>query len=102
MIKHIVTWSLNGADAEERAEQTADIAARLSPLVDLVDGLDYLELHRDLDELDGNSDLILVSQFQSREALYEYIDHPAHLDAVAHIKGYFSGRAAIDFEVLSH
>lgn len=99
MIRHIVTWTLKSDDQEEKAAQTADIAARLSPLVDLVEGFDWLEIHSDMGGIDGNSDVLLVSQFASRDALNAYLDHPEHLAAVEVIREYFAGRAAIDYEV---
>ncbi|WBU37023.1 Dabb family protein [Homoserinibacter sp. YIM 151385] len=98
MIKHIVAWTLKTEDAAERQAQIADIAARLSPLVDLVEGLAWLEVHADLHETEGNSDVVLVSLFESRDALQAYQVHPEHEAAAAVIRGYAASRAAIDFE----
>ena len=99
MIRHIVTWRIDTGDRDEKAARVATIAAALAPMVDLVDGLDWLDVHADVHETDGNWDVVLVSQFQSRAALEAYQVHPQHVAAGGVIRSVVSERASIDYEL---
>ena len=54
-----------------------------------------------LDELHGprSWDVVLVSGFDSFEALQTYIQHPAHQEVVAYLEQVTETRAPVDFTV---
>jgi Stress responsive A/B Barrel Domain len=98
MITHIVAWKLNTEDAAGKAAAVAAIAGALEPLVDVIPELKDLKVYANGADIDGNSDAVLISHFDSIDDLRTYISHPAHVEAVEVVKANTAGRAAIDFE----
>ena len=89
-------WTLAATDPGRRDEDAAAIAAALQALVGVVPSLRSLVVTRNAEAIEGNSDLVLEAVFDDRAGLDAYLQHPAHLDAVAVVRARVSGRAAID------
>lgn len=98
MIQHIVAWSLASHDSAQRDADAEGVRSRLEALVGVVPGLRSLTVRRDVG-IDGNHDLVLVSELDDRAALDGYQTHPQHLEAVAFVKSVVSARAAVDVEL---
>ena len=96
MIRHIVMWTLAAADPAQRDDDAAQIATALQGLVGVVPSVRSLVVTRNVEAVEGNSDLVLEAVFDDRAGLDAYLVHPAHLDAVAIVRARVNGRAAID------
>ncbi|MDH6182045.1 hypothetical protein M2152_002227 [Microbacteriaceae bacterium SG_E_30_P1] len=99
MIKHIVVWKLAATDDSAKAEATEEIRAVLTPLVDVIEGLRTLTVHANEAYFDMNWDVVLLSEFDSFEALAEYQVHPQHVAAAAVVHSHTTQRAGVDIEV---
>ena len=94
MVKHIVMYTLKeGVDKSAAVEK---IAGLLEPLVGQIEGLQWMEIN---ETFQGGMDYCLYSEFESRQALAEYADHPLHQEAKEHFFHLLDSRVAADYEV---
>ena len=94
MVKHIVLYTFKeGVNKEEAVQIVADA---LEPLVGKIDGLSWMEINQ---AYQGGMDYALYSEFESKEALAAYREHPAHLAAKEHFHHFLATRVAADYEV---
>jgi len=93
MVKHIVLYTLKeGVDKEEAVKLIASV---LEPLVGKIPGLLKMEIRRAYEGMD----YALYSEFESREAVTFYREHPLHLEAKSHFWHMLDSRVAADYEV---
>ena len=93
MVKHIVLYTLKeGLDKDESVKLIASV---LEPLVGQIPGLKHLEVRRAY----VGMDYALYSEFESKEDLLNYKEHPAHLAAKKHFHHFLNTRTAADYEV---
>lgn len=93
MVKHIVLYTLK--ENVDKEEAVALIASKLEPLVGVIPGLKHMEVRRAYQGLD----YALYSEFESREALAAYAEHPAHLEAKSHFWHLLDTRYSADYDV---
>ena len=94
MVKHIVVYTLQeGVDKPAAIEI---IRNALESLVGVIPGLRHMEIRA---TYQGSMDYALYSEFESREALANYRNHPAHLEAKSHFHHFLNTRIAADYEV---
>ncbi len=94
MVKHIVIYTLKADVDKQQAVEL--IASKLEPLVGVVPGLTHLEVRR---TYQGGMDYCLYSEFESREALAAYAEHPAHLAAKECFWHMLDSRVCADYDV---
>lgn len=99
MIRHIVFWRLNGETLDARQAQAADIKAALEGLNGQIPGLIHMEVGVDFSRGPDSTDIVLYSEFTSRQALAAYHDHPAHLKVAPLVKAARCERRVADYEV---
>ncbi len=96
MIKHIVMWRL-----DEQAGDKAGNALRLKRLLEglngRIPGLLRLEVGIDFSRDNDSSDVVLYSEFESRQALDAYQKHPAHAEVAPFVKAVRSERRVVDY-----
>ncbi len=92
MVKHIVLYTLK-ADVD-KAEAVAIVRSVLEPLVGKIPGLLHLEIRQAFNGMD----YALYSEFENREALQNYAQHPLHLEAKTHFHHFIATRVAADYE----
>ena len=94
MIKHIVIYTLK--EDVNKPEAIEIIRSQLEPLVGVIPGLQHMEIRA---AYQGGMDYALYSEFESKEALAAYREHPAHLAAKKHFHHFLSSRYCADYEV---
>jgi len=93
MVKHIVLYNFKeGVDKQEAVKIVASV---LEPLVGKIPGLKHLEIRQAFQGMD----YALYSEFESKEALEFYADHPLHAEAKTHFVHFIDTRVAADYEV---
>ena len=93
MVKHIVLYTLkDGVDKEEAVKLIASV---LEPLVGKIPDLLKMEIRRAYEGMD----YALYSEFESKEAVVAYREHPLHLEAKEHFWHMLGSRVAADYEV---
>lgn len=94
MVKHIVIYTLKQDVEKTNAVKT--IASLLEPLAGQIPGLRKLEVRP---VFQGGMDYCLYSEFESREALAAYAEHPLHLAAKEQFWDWLDSRVSADYEV---
>ena len=92
MVKHIVLYTLK--EGVDKDEAVALIASVLEPLVGKIPGLAHMEIRQAFQGMD----YALYSEFESREALAAYREHPLHLEAKSHFWHLLDKRVAADYD----
>ena len=93
MVKHIVLFNFKEGVDKDQAAETARTA--LEPLADRIPGVLKLEARRTY----AGADLALYCEFESREALTVYADHPLHVEAKGKFFHLLASRTAADYEI---
>ena len=99
MIKHIVAWNFKDEFShEENLENARKVKEQLEELKDIVSGIISIEVI--ISPLKSSSfDVVLVSEFESIEALNGYQVHDEHVKVGTFVKSVFKDRKCIDYEI---
>ena len=96
MINHVVSWALR--PELDRAATIEQIRTLLTGLVGVVPSIRTLRVVENVAYPDKNHDVAVVATFDDLAGLDEYQVHPQHQAAAAEIRGFVTGRAAIDWQ----
>lgn len=77
-IKHIVMWNLKGDNADEKRKAAEFIKESFEGLLGKIPGLSHIEIGIDISGIEYACDVVLYSEFSSKEALASYSSHPEH------------------------
>ena len=99
MIRHIVMWNVRGETREEKQANVERLQRSFHSLRGRVPGLLHLEIGVDASRIDYACDVVLVSDFASREALQAYATHPEHLRVKAELGDLRTARHQVDYEL---
>jgi Stress responsive A/B Barrel Domain len=99
MIKHIVMWNVRGDDAAARARNIALLKTEFESLRGRIPGLLHLEIGIDDSRIDYACDVVLITEFESRQALADYAQHPEHLRVRTALGDLRSARHQVDYEI---
>jgi hypothetical protein len=100
MIKHIVMWRLKDyAEGGTRAENALKMKKMLEDLQGQIPGLIRVEVGIDFLGSEQSFDVVLYTEFTSKESLELYQSHPLHRRAGEFIGAVREARAVVDFEV---
>ena len=99
MIRHIVMWRVRGDDEPTRAANAARVKREFESLIARVPGLVHLEVGLDESRIDYACDVVLVTDFDSREALAAYAEHPEHLRVRRALADLRTERHQVDYPV---
>ena len=92
MVKHIVMWTLN-----DEAKRDCEKITRFKSLLGVVDGLKAIEIGHNYNG--GKYDLVLLCEFDSREAQEKYQTHPAHVAIKEIVHSLTCGRECADYKI---
>jgi quinol monooxygenase YgiN len=99
MVKHIVFWKLKDeANGMSKAENAAGIKQKLEDLNGKIEGCIKLEVGFDFLHSSESADVVLYSEFESKEALDFYANHPLHKAVMPFIAEARSERRVVDYE----
>jgi hypothetical protein len=100
MIKHIVMWRVResalGCLKQENAKKLKVLLESLREKIAEIKGL---EVGINFAESETASDVVLVSEFDSKVALDGYQKHPEHLKVADFVKQVCAERRVVDYEV---
>lgn len=99
MIKHIVMWKLKGDTPEEKEASIRRVKAAFDGIVGVIPGLKSVEIGVDISGIEYACDVVLYSEFESKEALEGYAVHPEHLRIKESLLGVRVGRYQVDYAV---
>ena len=100
MIKHIVCWNLlNRTEPVQECSDALAIKAALEGLAGRIPGLLSIEVGFDFSRIEPARDLVLYSEFESKEALEAYQKHPLHVAAATGVvRPRTRDRVMVDYE----
>ncbi len=99
MIKHIVCWRLlNRTEPLHECADAVAIKTALEALRGQIPGLLHLEVGFDHSRQESAGDIVLYSEFSSREDLASYLVHPAHVEVGKIVRPRTKDRRMIDYE----
>ncbi len=102
MVKHIVIWRLKDEAHGLTKEQNALlIKEKLEALNGKIPGLIKLEVGVDFSRTESSADIVLYSEFESREALAGYQEHPLHKAIMPFVQEARLERRMVDYDVLN-
>lgn len=100
MVKHIVMWKLKEtAEGASKAENLKTAQAQLEALITKIPELKSLEVGIDFNRSAAAYDIVLVTAFESREALEAYQNHPEHRKVADFIGKIRQDRVVVDYEI---
>jgi len=97
-IKHIVMWRVAGDTPAARATNIGQLRQSFHSLRGQIPGLMHLELGADISGVDYACDVVLYSEFESRQALQAYASHPEHDRVKREVEGLRIARHQVDYE----
>lgn len=97
MVKHIVTFKLNGS-AEERLAVATAFKKALLELPSQIDVIESMEVGINANPAES-WDLVLIAVVKTMADVDIYAKHPAHIAAAAIIKNNKADRACVDYEL---
>lgn len=101
MIKHIVFWKLKEeANGMSKAENARQIKEKLEGLNGKIEGCIRLEVGFDFLHSPESADVVLYSEFESREALEHYAGHELHKAVMPFIAEARNERRVVDYEIV--
>lgn len=95
MVKHIVSFKLNGT-AEERREVAERFRDALLALPAVIEPLQSIEVGIN-DNSAEDWDVVLTALLPDMESVGVYARHPAHVAAAAILSGHKDARACVDY-----
>jgi len=99
MIKHVVMWKLKDfANGKSKSENALEIKHKLEALKEVIPGILKLEVGIDFSKTENSSDIVLYSEFDSRESLNKYQMHPEHEKLKPFVLSCRTERRIVDFE----
>ena len=79
-------------------EHIAEFCRKMLALRTTIEGIEHLEIGRDILHDARSWDLILIMRFASTETLRSYQQHPEHLKVMAFNQPFVADAASVDFE----
>ena len=98
MVYHIVMWKISDDVDKEKTANT--IKEKLEALNGQIDVIKDLTVGINFNETDAASDNVLVSKFETKADLSEYINHPLHKAVGAEfVRPNVKERRVVDYEI---
>jgi len=98
MIKHIVMFKLKElAEGRDKAGNIEELKAKLEALPASIEEIKFFEVGINFIEASVAYDLVLVSEFESKEALYSYQKHTEHLKVADFVGKACESRIVVDY-----
>lgn len=98
MIRHIVMWRVRGDTPAEREAASHLVKMQFEGLRGRIPGMRHLEVGIDSSQVDYACDAVLVTDFESREALEAYASHPEHLRVRRELGDVRTERFQVDYQ----
>ena len=99
-VRHIVIWKLKNRTSP--LSECVDALAMKEALENLrgkIPGLLHLEVGFDYSEKESAGDVVLITDFESQEALAGYQHHPAHVEVGTVVRPRVCDRRMIDYDL---
>jgi hypothetical protein len=98
MIKHIVMFKFKEfAESNNKLQNIRIIKSKLEKLPGEIGEIKYFEVGVNFSDAGVAYDLVLYSEFESKEALYIYQKHPEHIKVAEYVGKVCTDRIIVDY-----
>ena len=99
MLKHIVVWKYaDSAEGKTKAENLTFVRDSLYALVDKIPQIKKMEIGLDVSHTEMSGDMILITEFENKDELKIYAEHPEHVKVAQYVRKVTLSRTVVDFE----
>ncbi|MDY0267312.1 MAG: Dabb family protein [Methanimicrococcus sp.] len=99
MLKHIVLWNLKPeAEGKTADENFAQVKELLEGLNGKISEIRKINVFPNAPDIQGNFDMALIAEFNSKKDLYAYQKNPLHEEIAVYVKKVVENRASIDYD----
>lgn len=99
MIKHIVMWKVRESGEQGAGPVNAlRVKRALEALNGRIPGMLKLEVGIGFSGDEGSSEIVLYSEFATKQALEDYKVHPTHVAVIPIVRSVCSDRRFVDYE----
>ncbi len=100
MVKHVVMWNLkDNAEGVSKEENIAKLKKELLDLKEKIAEIIVIEVGVNFNSSDAAYDVVLYSEFESKEALATYQKHPDHVKVAQFVGQIVEERVVVDYDV---
>ncbi len=100
MIRHVVMWRFaESAEGRTRKQNMEYVRDRLMALRPIIPQLKRMEIGFDVSHTDMSYDMLLLTEFDSLEALHAYKVHPEHVKVSEYVAKVKTARVVADVEI---
>ncbi len=100
MIKHIVMWDIkNEHEGKGKHELMLELKKELESLKSKIEEIKHIEVGLNFSGSDAACDVVLYSEFNSREDLKIYQEHPEHVKIAGFVGKIRISRHVVDYEI---
>ena len=100
MIRHVVMWKFKEeAEGKSRKENMQIVKDSLLALLPVISELKKMEIGFDITHSDMSMDLMLLTEFDSVEAMKAYAVHPEHVKVSCYVRKVIETRVVLDCEI---
>ncbi|WP_311273052.1 MULTISPECIES: Dabb family protein [unclassified Rhizobium] len=96
-ICHIVMWDVAGEGMDEKLVSISRVIREFEGLRGQIPGMTKLEVGADVSGISYACDVVLVTEFESMDALQAYGQHPVHLAVRDRLEGVRIARHQVDY-----
>lgn len=97
MIKHVVMWNIKENLPKEEIMKI--VKEKLEALPKEIEVLRKIELGINYKKKETGRDIVLYTEFDTKEDLEKYIVHPAHKEVGKYIREVVCDRVDVDYEI---
>ena len=100
MIEHVVMWKFaDTAEGKTREENMQIVRDRLMALPAVIPEIKFMQIGTDVSRTEMSYDMMLVTRFESLDALHTYKVHPAHVEVASYVAKVKVARVVLDAEL---
>lgn len=100
MIEHVVMWKFaDTAEGKTREENMQIVRESLLALPAVIPEIKFMQIGRDVSRTEMSYDMMLVTRFESLDALHTYKVHPAHVEVASYVAKVKVARVVLDCEL---
>jgi quinol monooxygenase YgiN len=100
MIKHVVLWKVKDSyQNKNKKELIQNFKAMLEKLKSIIPEIKNIEVGVNLSSSPSASDIMLYSEFETKEGLDSYRNHPEHQKVAEYAKKIIKEGSVVDYQV---
>ena len=98
MLKHVVVWKFaDSAEGKTKEENLNIVKDSLYALCGIIPQIKKMEIGIDVSGTEMSGDIILITEFENKEDLKIYAEHPEHVKVSQYVTKVCLSRTVVDY-----